>query len=60
MRFGLALRRRRRSALGRVHFQLAAADRAPFLVFGNGHAALDADADSRLWWVVLAKNLLEE
>src|SRR5581483_11511664 len=43
-----------------LHLLLAAQDRAPFLVFGNRHPALDADADSRLRWFVLAQQTFQE
>jgi hypothetical protein len=38
---------------GRFPLHLVAEDRAPVPVFGEGHAALDADPDSLLGWFLL-------
>ena len=39
--------------LGRFPLHLVAEDRAPVPVFGEGHAALDADPDPLLGWFLL-------
>jgi hypothetical protein len=49
---GIPLRRRTRFLRSTLHFGLAAKDRAPVLMFGHWHAALDADAHARFWRLV--------
>jgi hypothetical protein len=57
---GLLLRlcRLRRASL--LHFDLAAQNRTPVFVFGNGHSALDADASSCLGRVGFSQQAVEQ
>jgi len=43
-----------------LHFDLAPQNRAPVFVLGHGHAALDTDADARLWRLVPAQQSFQK
>jgi hypothetical protein len=43
-----------------LHFDLTPQNRTPVFVLGHGHAALDTDADARLWRLVLAQQSFQK
>jgi len=43
-----------------LHLDLASQNRTPVFVLGYGHAALDTDADARLWRLVLAQQSFQK
>jgi hypothetical protein len=43
-----------------LHLDLASQNRTPVFVLGHGHAALDTDADARLWRLVPAQQSFQK